>query len=179
MRHLILDTETTNLIHNSLQPIHKQPRILEFFGFVIDDSQDWAEAGTLHSYINPDTPISAEVTKITGITQAMVAGKPKFLEFAPVLKRFLEESDMVVAHNMSYDQAVIDFEFKRLGQSIAWPLGRVCTVEATEHFKGHRLNLGALHTELFGVGFEKAHSAEHDVRATARCYVELVKRGVV
>ncbi len=178
MRHLILDNETTNLIHNSLRPLHKQPRVIEFFGLVLTDDE-WAEAGTLHSFLDPGTPISAEVTKITGITQDAVAGKPKFIEFAPVLKRFIEESDVVVAHNLSYDKAVIDFEFSRLKQIVSWPLNRVCTVEATEHFKGHRLNLGALHTELFGAGFEKAHSAEHDVRATARCYVELIKRGVV
>lgn len=179
MKHCIFDTETTSLIHNSLQPLHKQPKIIEFFAMILDDEKEFAEVGTVHSYIDPGQPISAEVTKITGITQDQLKGKPKFVELADEIGAALGRSDVVVAHNISYDMAVVDFEFKRLERTFAWPDRRVCTVEASESIKGHRLSLTALHTELFGEAFDKAHSAENDVRATARCYIELIRRGEI
>lgn len=179
MRHLIFDTETTNLIHNTLQPLGKQPRIIELFGLVLDDEKEWSEAETFHSYFNPGVPIPAEVTKITGIDNDMVKTSPSFVDRAHDVKDLFDNVDVVVAHNLSYDMQVIDFEFARIQRAFLWPLRKVCTVESTECLKGYRLNLNALHTELFGVGFESAHRAENDVRATARCYVELVKRGEI
>lgn len=179
MRHLIFDTETTNLIHNTLQPLAKQPRIIELFCLVLDDSKDWGEVETFHSYFNPGITIPAEVTKITGIDDAKVRDQPSFIDRAHAVVDLFRNADAVVAHNLSYDMNVIDFEFTRLQREFRWPQRKVCTVEATESIKGYRLNLNALHTELFGEGFESAHRAENDVRATARCYVELVKRGEI
>lgn len=179
MRYLIFDTETTNLIHNSLQPLGKQPRIIELFGLVLDDAKDWAEVKIFHSYFNPGVPIPAEVTKITGIDNDKVKAAPSFIDRAQNVQEFFDDADVVVAHNLAYDTQVIDFEFARIQQSFRWPLRKVCTVEASEPLKGYRLNLSALHTELFGEGFESAHRAENDVRATARCYVELIKRGEI
>lgn len=175
MKHLILDIESTNLVLNSLQPLSKQPRVIEIFGLMLNDSLK--ETGTFHSYVNPGVPIPPKVTEITGLKDEDVASAPKFEEIAEKFQKFVKKADVLVAHNLSHDVAIIDFEFKRLGQKFIWPRRRTCTVEATEHLKGHRLNLSALHIELFGKGFEKAHSAEGDVRATARCYVELLKRG--
>lgn len=164
------------MVHNSLQPLHKQPKIIEVFFLLLDDS-DWSEIGTLHSYIDPGEAIPEKVTQITGITDAMVKGKRTFRQFWPEAKEFLGRADVVVAHNLSYDMAVMDFELQRMGGAVDWPARRVCTVEATEWMKGHRLSLTNLHTELFGEAFEGAHGAEADVRATARCYIELHKRG--
>jgi DNA polymerase III epsilon subunit-like protein len=185
MIHLLFDTETTNLVHNSLQPLTKQPRIIEFFGLFLDDKADWAEVGTVHSYINPGVPIPEKVTEITRITDAMLVGKPSWKEFQTSVSAALQRADVVVAHNLSYDMTVVEFEYERngglhsAGTMPPWPERRICTVEATEHIKGFRLSLTNLHLELFGEGFEKAHSAENDVRAMARCYKELVRRGEI
>lgn len=182
MRHMIFDTETTSLIQNSLQPLKKQPRIVEFFGLVLKDKIEggFEEVETIYSRFDPEgTPMHPEATKATGITSEMLIGEPLFAKFTTLLKRTIESCDVVVAHNLSFDMAIVDFEMKRANQTVGWPAGRICTVEATESMKGYRLNLGTLHTELFGAGFEKAHSAEHDVRATARCYQELIKKGEV
>lgn len=181
MRCVIFDTETTDLIHNSLQPLKNQPRVIEFFALTVetDDGYQAVEVGSLSFRCNPGVPIHSKVTKITGISDDDVKGLPKFSAHAEQVIQTLSGADLVVAHNLSYDQAVIDFEFERIGGSLAfWPKG-ICTVESTEHFKGHRLNLAALHSELFGEAFENAHSAEADVRATARCFLELLRRGEV
>lgn len=177
MKHFLFDTETTNLIHNTLQPLHKQPHIIELFGLVLDDQQDWAEVGTINWLIKPPVPIEAKITEITGITNDMVATAPAWAEKAAEFISFMTPIDVVVAHNLSYDMAVVSFEMQRSGLPLRWPERRTCTVEATEHLKGYRLKLVQLHELLFGVGFEAAHRAENDVRAMARCYVELHKRG--
>lgn len=181
MRYIFFDTETTDLIRNSLQPLSKQPRVIEFFALTIDvvDGQEISEVGSLSFRCNPGITIKSEVTKITGIKDSDVANLPSFRAHAVDVRLALEGADHVVAHNLSYDKAVIGFEFQRLGDPpIEWPQG-TCTVEATEHIKGHRLNLSSLYSELFGEGFANAHSAEADVRATAKCFLELLRRGEV
>lgn len=177
MRHLIFDTETTDLIHNTLKPIHKQPRIIEYYGCILDDEKDWAKVDELHQVLDPQAPISAEVTKITGFSQSDVAGKPTFNQWHHRLGEFMAGADIAVAHNMSYDYAVVNFEYQRIETAVKWPARRICTVEGTEHIRGHRLNLNALHEYLFGEPFTGAHRADVDVAALARCYVELCKRG--
>ena len=40
-------------------------------------------------------------------------------------------------------------------------------------------NLTELHTKLFGHGFEEAHNAAADISATAKCFWELKRLGVI
>lgn len=176
MIHCIFDTETTDLIYNSLQPIHKQPRIFEIFALKLDG--DFNEVGTFHRYLDPATPLAKKASEATGMTLEMLKGKPSFREIADDWKEFLNGTDIVVAHNIKFDSQMVNFEYQRIGEEIIWPK-LFCTVEKTEHLKGHRLSLTDLHVLLFGEGFEKAHSAENDVRATARCYVELIQKGEI
>ena len=90
----------------------------------------------------------------------------------------IEGADEVVAHNLAFDKAMLDFEFMRLDTELKWP-AMICTVEATRHLKGHRLNLMALYEMLFSERFTEAHRAENDVRALARCFLKLRENGAV
>lgn len=173
MRSLLLDTETTDLITNSLQPLERQPRIIEFFGLSLMELE---EGGTLGFRCNPGIKIPEVVTNITGITDAMVADEPPFSTHAADVKRLIEAHDEVVAHNLSYDKAVIDIEMKRCGLTVDWP-ELICTVEQSIHYKGFRLSLAALYEFLFKENFTGAHRAETDVRAMARCFIEMRRRG--
>ena len=85
----------------------------------------------------------------------------------------------MIAHNLSYDYAVLMAEFSRCCTegSVKWPIRRICTVQETEFMKGFRLNLTSLHEELFGEPFAGAHRARTDVEALTRCCIELFKRG--
>lgn len=178
MKHLVVDTETTDLIANSARALAKQPYIFEIAGIVWRDDDD---SETFHHWqIDPGVAIGKTATKKTGVTDAMVKGRPMFRSIAPFVREMIEHSDCVVAHNLSFDRAMIDTEFARLGEAgLNWPNRYVCTVESTEHLLGARLNLANLHEHLFGHGFEKAHSAEADTRATLRIYKELLKRGEI
>ena len=136
-------------------------------------------AEELEFFCDPGKPLSEEVQRITGIKPEQVAGQPKFSERAAEVKAMIEGADAVVAHNLSYDMAVVDFEMERAGLVVEWPAERVCTVESTEHLKGFRLSLSALHEELFGEPFSGAHRARADVEALTRCYLHLVEMGEI
>jgi DNA polymerase III epsilon subunit-like protein len=176
MRTLVLDTETTDLIKNKLLPLERQPHVIEFFGLSMDmyghECNSWSQL------FDPGIPLSEDVQRITGIKPEDLRGMPKFEAHAEEIKKFIEGHDEVVAHNLSYDKTIIDFEMKRAGLTVEWP-ELICTVEATEHLKGFRLNLTSLHELLFGEPFSGAHRAEADVRALASCFRALRETGVV
>ena len=176
-RALIYDTETTDLVANSLLTERHQPHLIEFYGCVIDEKGELLEE--LDFLCRPPNKIEPKTTEITGIKWSDIHDLPPFSAHADKVAKLIEECDTVVAHNLSYDRFVIDVEMQRLGRSICWPGSLVCTVEATTWVKGFRLNLSALYTELFGEEFKGAHRAKNDVRALTRCFVELRQRGWV
>ena len=176
MKVAIFDTETTDLISNSALKLDKQPHIVEFSGKVIDD-----ETGEILAEIDflcdPGIPMPAESSKITGLKTEDLKGLPSFASRIKEVQDFLDKAEAIVAHNLSYDHAITDFEAKRAGVELKWPSVKICTVESTEHLKGFRLNLSSLHELLFGVQFEGSHRAKADVDALVRCYLELKKQG--
>lgn len=175
MKTLIFDTETTALIQNRLVAEANQPRIIEFCGGLYDSEAQLIRE--LDFLCDPGVPITEEITKITGIKPEDVAGKKRFASHAADVRELIAEADVVVAHNLTYDMAVVNFELGRLQTAVEWPVDLVCTVEGTEHLLGYRLNLSALHQFLFDEPFSGAHRAKVDVTALARCYFELVRRG--
>lgn len=187
MRAFIFDTETTDLIKNRHRPLSQLPHITELFGLVLEakttrltKTYNWQEKGNFNSLFNPGIPLSPEIQKITGLTDAVLADQPSFKSKANEIKKLIESSDMIVAHNLSFDRAMVEIEMERCGLGIKWPKRMICTVESTEHFRSRRLKLMELHEYLFnGERFEGAHRAENDVRPLTRCFIELMNRGVI
>lgn len=178
----IFDTETTGLVKNGGQPLAKQPHIIEFSGLLVEP--DGKIVKELDFILDPGVTLDSIITKITGLTNADVKGKSKWSEKVDDVIDFFSQADRVVAHNLSFDRKMVDFEMERkFGDKVSevkfWPADQVCTVEATEHLKGYRMSLTVLHEYLFNQPFEGAHRAMVDVKALTRCYVELVNRGVI
>lgn len=184
MRVVLFDTETTSLVQNTAMSLNKQARVIELFALTVEQKGEgekakFKELSRYNQMFNIDRPIPEEAAKITGISDADLVGKPPFREMAGEIALMMQNADRVVAHNLSYDITVIDFEMARCNRSLVfWP-EKVCTVEATEYFHGYRLSLSALYKELFDEGFTDAHRAENDVMAMYRCYQELVRRRVI
>ena len=178
MKHLVFDCETTGLAKNSIMAVDKQPRIIEITAATWNDETDTVY--TIGAMFNPGIPIPPAVTKITGITDAMVKdGRIFHGEDALAFRDLIESADVVVAHNLSFDKLIIDSEFERANErKPKWPRG-VCTVEATEHLNGFRMKLDQLHYMLFGTYIEGAHRSKADVEALLRCYQELLKQGEI
>jgi DNA polymerase III subunit epsilon len=66
------------------------------------------------SLVNPERSIPVEITRITGITNAMVADAPKFYEIAKQVVT-MTEGAIFVAHNVRFDYGFIREEFANLG----------------------------------------------------------------
>lgn len=180
MKAIIFDTETTDLLPNSVIAAKHRPHVIEFYAAkleLIDDT--WIKIDELEFFCRPPFRVSEEVTRITGITEDMLKDAAPWGDHASRVSDFFVDADLVVAHNLSYDMAVVDTEMERLETTMDWPESRVCTVEATEHLKGHRLNLNALHEELFGEGFRGAHRARVDVGALSKCFIALWERNEI
>lgn len=177
---IVFDTETTGLISNTLLPLRQQPRIIELFCLKLDDVT-MEPVDELELLFNPGAPLEEIITQITGITDAMLKDEPTWAAQQDKIVEFFFAQRRMAAHNLSFDRDLLTFELRRTDseRKFPWPPEHICTVEATEHLHGKRLNLTALHVELFGEGFPEAHRARNDVMALSRCYVELVKREII
>jgi DNA polymerase III alpha subunit (gram-positive type) len=174
---LAFDTETTGLIESRLKRQDFQPHVIQFCGILADlDTGKTIES--FDTFVKPPKPelITEHITKVTRITWEMVQNQGSFKDHAKKIKEMIENSPAVAAHNLIFDMDVLNVEFARIKEEIAWPAKQICTIEATSHINGYRLKLGDLHKELFGEEFIDAHDARVDTEALVRCLIELRKR---
>lgn len=173
MLDLIFDTETTDLITNSLRSLDKQPYVIEFYGMLIDrDSMEIVS--DYETLCDVPVKITEKISKITNITNEMVSDSPAFKSILNEIRSLIEQADRVVAHNLAFDCEMLEIEFKRANEALTWP-EKLCTVETTEYIKGYRMSLTELHEYLFGEKFKGAHRARDDVEALFRCYKRLIE----
>lgn len=107
-KYAIIDIETTG-------GLARRDRITEI-GIVIHDGEKTIE--TFESLVNPGRSIPSNITRITGITDAMVADAPKFFEIAKTIVE-MTEGAIFVAHNVRFDYSFIKEEFKSLGYTFS------------------------------------------------------------
>jgi len=150
---ILLDTETTGLDH-------ARDEIIELGMVKFDYLADGRIVGvrdTFSAFNEPSVPIPAEVTKITGITDEMVAGHR--LDDAAVAA-FVEDSLITIAHNSSFDRKFAErywpvFEHK------AW----ACSMSEIG-WRSHGFAGAQLGYLLNGAGyFHQAHRAVDDCHA--------------
>lgn len=94
---VVFDLETTGL-----DP--KKERIVEIGAAKFDKR---GLIGRFSVLIDPGIPMPAEASKVNGITDAMLAGKPSLDEVMPDFLRFIEGT-VLVAHNAPFDCSFID-----------------------------------------------------------------------
>jgi DNA polymerase-3 subunit epsilon len=133
-------------------------RIIEI-GFVEVDQQGVREWSSL---VNPDAPISAFITGLTGIDTAMVASAPSFEQLAPVLLDKLR-GRLFIAHNARFDYGFLKREFKRMGIDFRAP--NLCTVKLSRKLfpEHHRHSLDTLLTR-YDIAVDDRHRALADAR---------------
>lgn len=171
----IFDTETTGLFSSALVDEKNKPELIEFMAVKMDLNTNTI-IKEYEFLCKPQRKISAESEKITGINEETVKDAEPFAFYVADVRDALENTDAVIAHNLSYDKEMIDTEMARCGIKIKWPR-MICTVEETICIRGHRLTLTDLHFELTGAKFEGAHRARHDVEALVKCVNILFERG--
>jgi DNA polymerase-3 subunit epsilon len=117
---VFLDIETTGTSADS-------DKITEIGALVYEDG---VLVKTFSKLVNPGIEIPAFITKITGITNQMVIGKPAFEEISDELFEFLDGA-IFVAHNVGFDYGFIRNEFKRVGME--YSSDHFCTVQLSRH----------------------------------------------
>lgn len=164
MKAIIFDTETTGLLLPSSAPLEKQPRIIELGAILV--STETGIVGELTQLINPEMEISAEITKITGITNEDLVGKPTFKEYLPTLRAFFDGADMLICHNAPFDSGMLRNDLKRAGcDDFPWPAETICTAQEYTPVVGKRPRLLQLYEIIMGKPLAQTHRALDDAMA--------------
>jgi DNA polymerase III epsilon subunit family exonuclease len=161
---VVFDVETTG---------SKTPpcRIVEIGAYRVSRGRIVAEFASL---VKPQMAIPPFISKLTGITDAMVENAPLFEEIAPRLLDFLGTA-VLVAHNAAFDVRFLNHEVRRVYPGLKMCNAGLCTVSLAKRIlpdlANHRLHTVAEH---FKVSIRDRHRAPGDARATAEVFIQLL-----
>jgi len=188
--YLFFDTETTGIPLNYNAPLsdsNNWPRLVQLAFIHHDD-----EGNLLHeaSYIiKPNGfTIPDDAISIHKITNEFAQANGTELEIAlREFSKFVNLSETIVAHNVSFDEKIVGAELLRVEmENVLIGKKKICTMTSSTEFcaietpRGFKWpKLSELYFELFQENFDEAHNATHDIRATAKCFWELKSMGII
>lgn len=164
-RYIIFDLETTGLSAAT-------ERIIEI-GAVKVENGEISESFDL--FVDPEKAITPEITRLTSITNEMVAGAPKEAEALEQFFRFCDGCDILVAHNADFDMGFLRAAIRRCGREED-PVQIDTLVMARAMYpelKKHKLDTIA---ERLGVTQKHHHRADDDARVLAEIFLKMVQR---
>ncbi len=192
--YLFFDTETTGLPNNWNAPssaVHNWPRMVQIAWVLTDAAGRPLE--TYAAIIQPaGFTIPTSASAIHRVTQARA--ETEGLPLPEVLAAFtaaLAKAELLVAHNIAFDEKVLGCEFYRTtGKDALRRVRKACTMKDAAIIAWAAIppkrygtykwpTLEQLHRKLFRTGIPAAHDALVDVEATVRCYFGLRERGVI
>ena len=138
MRQIVLDTETTGL-----EP-EQGHRIIEIGCVELRGRR--LTGKDFHHYLNPDREIDAGAIEVHGITNEMLADKPRFANLVDDLIEYLRGAELLI-HNAAFDVGFLDKELEWAGRPER--IADLCTVTDTlalarDMYPGQRNSLDAL-----------------------------------
>lgn len=164
---IVFDTETTGLLLHPDAELAKQPKIIEWGGALLDEYGEVFD--TYNTLINPGEEISAEITKITGITNDDVHDAPTFEQAWPNIQSFYARSVKMLSHNLPFDKGMVENELRRLGiVDFKFPLVEICTVSLYRESWGRNPKLTELYEAVVGEKLAQTHRALDDVMALVK-----------
>ena len=166
MREIALDTETTGL-----KP-EEGHRIVELGCLELVNHVPTGR--TLHAYFDPGRPMEPDATRVSGITDEMLRGKPVFADLAPQFLDFIADAPLVI-HNAAFDMGFLNAELTRAGFAALLPERAIDTLLiARRRFPGAPASLDAL-CKRFGIDLSERirHGALLDAGLLAQVYLEL------
>lgn len=164
-RYIIFDLETTGLSAAT-------ERIIEI-GAVKVENGEILESFDL--FVDPEKAITPEITRLTSITNEMVAGATKEAEALEQFFRFCDGCDILVAHNADFDMGFLRAAIRRCGREED-PVQIDTLVMARAMYpelKKHKLDTIA---ERLGVTQKHHHRADDDARVLAEIFLKMVQK---
>ncbi|MBF0440549.1 MAG: 3'-5' exonuclease [Oligoflexales bacterium] len=161
---VIFDFETTGLDSGS-------DRIIEIGGVKVREGRIVDQFDTL---VKPPIALPLEATKITGITEEMLIGRPPAGQVMPEFLKFIDGA-VLVAHNADFDMAFLVNECERLGYQINWPC--FCTLKLARALLPD-LNSKSLDclAEHYGFKFEEGrHRSIGDCKVTSAVLMAILE----
>lgn len=159
---VIFDIETTGLSH-------KSDRITEIGAVKLKGLQ---EIETFQTFVNPEMPIPAQITDITGITDSMVENAPSQEE---AVKSFLEfcNGAPVVAHNADFDTSFIRAVCNAYAIPFTNPAVDTLKLSKAAFPNKRKHSLDAMADEL-GLGDFNHHRAIDDAKMLSLIFIKLI-----
>jgi len=195
---LFFDTETSNFIKKALPADHPDQAWTVQIGALLTDLENneidklnviiKANGREMNHYAEEVHGISVERADEEGIEEKDAAEQFGLL---------LRQANLVVGHNFDFDWKYAQHLLERNMDTLSdearsafyLDLPNQCTMKDKKIVKFCGLKNKAnrpkwpklieLYKILFGEGFEDAHDAFADITATAKCYFELLKRGII
>jgi DNA polymerase III epsilon subunit-like protein len=190
---LFFDTETTGLpqFYNApITQVNNWPRLVQL-AFI-----EYYEDATLaanHNYIIKPVGFSIprDATHIHRITneQAQTEGRD-LTQVLDIFVNAITESSILIAHNFDFDRNIVGAEFVRKEFDTKPILTKrsFCTMKNKDIVNFCRISgkngykwpkLEELHYKLFNQKFSDTHDASIDISVTAKCFWELLGRGII
>ena len=109
MRQVVLDTETTGL------EVEKGHRIIEVGCVELVNRR--RSQRHFHVYINPEREIDEGAREVHGISNQMLADKPRFGEVLDEFLEFVDGAELII-HNADFDVGFVNRELELAGQEL-------------------------------------------------------------
>ena len=168
MIEVILDTETTGLSAD-------KDRIVEIA--CIELNNHIPTKNIFHTFINPETKVSADAFNVHGYSDEFLSNKLKFKEIAKNFLDFIKDKKLII-HNADFDLGFLNNELRRLNIKPILKSDVVDTLQiARSKFPGVGNSLDALCKRYkINVEAREKHSALVDCHLLSKVYIELIDK---
>jgi DNA polymerase III epsilon subunit family exonuclease len=168
---LLTETEFVVLDVEAVHDRNVPARIIELGAYRVRAGQLHDEFQTL---INPEIRLPRFLSGLTGITDEMLSGAPRFSEIACDWLNFVGDA-VLVAHNANFDLPLLNREIGRVFPGWRLRNADLCTVDLARRLvpqlESHKLDSLAAY---FGFEIPRRHRAADDALATARVFLRLL-----
>ena len=127
--------------------------------------------------INPGYPIDSEITEVTSITNAMVAGKPNEEEVVKRFKDFIGDLPLV-AHNAKFDISMLEMAYHKYNLGgLTNPVLDTLEISRTMDRDYSKHSLSAL-VKRYAIAFDEEHHhrADYDAEGTGYIFCKMIKK---
>ena len=162
---IVTDTETTGISPSS-------NRIIEIGAVKVVGGEVVDRYSQL---INPERSVPHRISRLTGITTAMVFDQPTIGEVLPGYLKFLGDG-VLVAHNLTFDKRFLNAELSRWNGSRLTNKS-ICTVRLARRLLGGLRSKGLSSVaNFYGIRIRNRHRALGDAEATGQVLIRMLDR---